>query len=78
MQRDFLTFLREAQPLASVQRVHVGTAAASGVELTSAIHFTWRNRNGVPFDRIARFSGLAVYTNGGWTLRDVRLLARFW
>ena len=78
MQRDFLAFLQNARPLASVQRVRVGTAGPGGVELTSAMHFAWRNRAGVPFDRIARFSGLAVYTSDGWTLRDVRLLARFW
>ena len=78
LQQDFVTFLRQAQPLASVQRVHVGAVGASGVEVTAAMHFTWRNQAGGPFDRIARFSGLAVYTNGGWALRNVRLLNRFW
>ena len=78
MQRDFLTFLRDAQPLAAVQRVRIGAARPAGVELTSAMRFSWRNHAGVPFDRIARFSGVAVYTSDGWTLRDVRLLARFW
>jgi hypothetical protein len=78
LQQDLVTFLRQAQPLASVQRVHVGAVGASGVEVTAAMHFTWRNHAGVPFDRIARFSGLAVYTNGGWALRNVRLLNRFW
>jgi hypothetical protein len=78
LQRDFLTFLRDAQPLAAVQRVRIGAAGPAGVELTSAMHFTWRNHGGVPFDRIARFSGVAVYTSGGWSLRDVRLLGRFW
>ena len=78
MQRDFLTFLRDAKPLASVQRVHVGSPGVSGVELTSAMHFTWRNQTGRPYDRLARFSGLAVYTSDGWALRDVRLLTRFW
>ena len=39
MQRDFLTFLRDAKPLASVQRVHVGSPGVSGVELTAAMHF---------------------------------------
>jgi len=78
MQRDFLTFLRDAKPLASVQRVHVGSPEGSGVGLTSAMHFTWRNQTGRPYDRLARFSGLAVHTSDGWALRDVRLLTRFW
>jgi hypothetical protein len=78
MQRDFLTFLRDVKPLASVQRVHIGAPGASGVELTSAMHFTWRTQAGRPNDRLARFSGLAVYTSDGWALRDVRLLTRFW
>jgi hypothetical protein len=78
MQRDFLRFVRDVRPLASVQRVHVGSVGPSGAELTSAMHITWRNQSGRPFDRLARFSGLAIYTSDGWALRNVRLLTRFW
>ena len=77
MQRDFLRFVRDAQPLTSVQRVQIGAVGPSGVAMTSAIRFTWRN-GGLPYERIARFTGLAVYSNGAWLLGDVRLVTKFW
>jgi serine/threonine protein kinase len=77
MQRDFVKFVRDAHPLTSVQRVQIGATSPAGVAMTSAIRFTWRN-GGFAYDRIGRFTGLAVYSNGTWLLRDVRLLTRFW
>ena len=78
MQRDFVKFVRDAQPLASVQRVQSGAVSSSGVAMTSAVRFAWRNNAGIPYDRIGRFTGLAVYSNGTWILRDVRLVTKFW
>jgi serine/threonine-protein kinase len=77
MQRDFAKFVRDAHPLTSVQRVQIGAVTPSGVAMTSAIRFTWRN-GGFAYDRIGRFTGTAVYSNGTWLLRDVRLLTKFW
>ena len=78
MQRDFVKFVRDAQPLASLQHVQLGAIGASGVTMSSALRFAWRNNAGIPYDRIGRFTGLAVYSNGTWILRDVRLVAKFW
>jgi len=78
MQRDFVRFVRDAQPLSSVQRVQIGAVSPAGVAMTSAVRFTWRNNRGIPYDRIGRFTGLAVYSNGTWVLKDVRLVTTFW
>ena len=77
MQRDFVKFVRDAHPLTSVQRVQIGAVSPAGVAMTSAIRFTWRN-GGFAYDRIGRFTALAVYSNGTWLLRDVRLVTKFW
>ena len=77
MQRDFVKFVRDAHPLTSVQRVQIGAVSPAGVAMTSAIRFTWRN-GGFAYDRIGRFTGRAVYSNGTWLLRDVRLVTKFW
>jgi hypothetical protein len=78
MQRDFMKFVRDAQPLASVQRVQIGAVSPSGVAMTSAVRFAWRNNAGIPYDRIGRFTSVAVYSNGTWILKDVRLVSKFW
>jgi hypothetical protein len=78
LQRDFLKFVRDAEPKCAVRSVAIGSTGPGGSAVTGVLGCTWRNNAGIPYDRVASFSATAVSSGTGLVLRDVRLAAKFW
>ena len=78
LRREFLGFVRDATPRATIRSATVGAPVADGVAVSATIEFAWTNNAGIPRTRAGTFTGAMSSTSGSWVLRDVRLSAKFW
>ena len=75
--QDFLVFVRDYTPRATVRSTTVNEASTPPT-ITASVDFRWSGDAGFERTRSASFTGIGVPIPGGWQLREVRLSKKFW
>jgi len=74
---QFLEFLRESAPSATLKGSEPPTVAEASAEASFTVAFRWRAQFGVERKKDARFAATARRSGEGWAFGNIRLLEAF-